>query len=302
MELSPTQWGAKVDYDEWTDRYTPDDKIIIHYGGGSAYKTNDLASEARVLRSFEQTHLNKGWRGLAYGWAIGNSGTIYRGRGFNSYGAHQGDLDEDGIFENSEGIPVVFILGVDETPSVAALASFANLRTVTLEPRAGRKLPVYGHKEIAELGSGTITTCPGPPLMAHIKIERITGTRIGQQLSPGDTMATYADIINRDTVPLPDWSVASSEAYRTAGGTTLKLETLGRPAFRFDIAWFWDNFFRPLVETVSALIVRVRNLESNDKAQVVTNRELANRVAALEARPVASGTLAGSYEATITIK
>lgn len=306
MELSPTQWGAQVDYDAWTDRYTPDDKIIIHYGGGSAYKTNDLASEARVLRIFEDVHLRKGWRGLAYGWAIGNSGTVYRGRGFNSYGAHTGDLDRDGISENSEGIPIVFILGVGETPSKAALASFANLRAVTLEPKAGRTLPVYGHREIAEMGTGTITTCPGFALMGEIYDERQFGIRIGTQ---GETMASYAELVNTHSADeLPDWSLDTTAAYIAAGGTTVP-KSMTRPAFRFDLAWFWDKFVEPLRTLLNSLAVRVKNLETNDAAQVKTNGKLATeiaglnaRVAELESRPVASGSLAGSYEATITIK
>jgi len=171
--ISPRGWSAQVNYDQWTDPYTPDDKIILHYGGGDQSGAYDGPHrEAEILRAWERYHLSRGWRGLAYGWAVGMSGAVYRARGWNSYGAHRGDLEPDGIPENAEGVPVVFILGGDQQPTVEALASFEQLRSEVIEARIGR-VPLYGHREIAELGTGTETQCPGEHVMDYIEAERV---------------------------------------------------------------------------------------------------------------------------------
>jgi len=171
--VSPKQWGAKVDYDAWTDPIDPKDKIIVHYGGGAnshAYEGRE--GEEKILQAWERYHLSKGWRGLAYGWAIGCSGTLYRIRGWNRYGAHRGDLEPDQIPENREAIPVVFLLGGSQEPTPAAYLAFEGLRR-TLETVEKRGLPLYGHQEIAELGvGGTATACPGKPLMKYVRAHR----------------------------------------------------------------------------------------------------------------------------------
>lgn len=180
---SPKEWGAKVDYDLWDDAPKDEDKIIVHYGGNASFAGDEarclargysewpsVAAEKAVLRIYEQSHLSRGWRGLAYGWAIGQSGNVYRIRGWNRYGAHKGDLDLDGIPENEEGIPVLFLLGGDQVPTPEALATFAALHT-ELEMAEGT-LPVYGHKEIALLGTGTTTSCPGVHLTSFVSAWR----------------------------------------------------------------------------------------------------------------------------------
>lgn len=180
---SPREWRAQVDYDTWDDPPKDEDKIIVHYGGNANFAGDPIrsadrgysgwpsvAAEMAVLRIYEQSHLSRGWRGLAYGWAIGQSGSVYRIRGWNRYGAHRGDLDEDGIPENEEGIPVLFILGGDQVPTQDALDTFAAMHT-ELEMDEG-PLAVYGHQEIAQMGTGTITSCPGKHLMAFVKAWR----------------------------------------------------------------------------------------------------------------------------------
>lgn len=180
---SPKEWGAQVDYDTWDDAPKDEDKIIVHYGGNASFAGDEartlargydewpsIAAEMAVLRIYEQSHLSRGWRGLAYGWAIGQSGNVYRIRGWNRYGAHKGDLDLDGIPENEEGIPILFLIGGDQVPTKEALATFAALHT-ELEMAEG-PLEVYGHKEIALLGTGTTTSCPGVHLTGFVKAWR----------------------------------------------------------------------------------------------------------------------------------
>ena len=159
-ELAPSEWGAQVDYDLWNDRAYEKDKVYVHYNGpalSAAAVAGDEQAELAALRAAEQFHLyTRGWRGLAYGWAIGNTGTVYRARGWNRYGAHLGDYDMDGILENDEGIPVFFILGEGQSPSPAALEAFAELHArLEQDNRSDGDLEVLGHRDTQS------TSCPG---------------------------------------------------------------------------------------------------------------------------------------------
>lgn len=174
-ELSPLEWGATIDYDSWVDDPTPRERIAAHWNGPAVtgYMTG-RDREIAYLRAVERYHLGKGWRGIAYGKAYGASGTVYRLRGWSRYAAHSGDYDTDGILENSETFPALFIMGESQTPTTAQLAAFEQDRR-DLEQRANRELILIGHQEIAQQGWGTVTTCPGPDLMAYVKAHRRTG-------------------------------------------------------------------------------------------------------------------------------
>ncbi len=170
--ISPRGWGAKVDYDKWTDRYTPDEALALHHGGSGDYPAHkppySPEKEMKQLRSWEAYHLSRGWRGIAYGWAIGQSGTIYRLRGWNGYGAHTGDHDGDGVSNNSEIIPILFIGSGDrQVLSDAAQTALRELR-VWLEAALGRPLKLYGHQEIQDRG----TRCPGQYGMEYVRENR----------------------------------------------------------------------------------------------------------------------------------
>lgn len=172
--MSPQEWGAQVDYDVWDDPFTPDDGIALHHGGGGNYSAHQEpyfeGKEIAQLRAWENYHINgRGWRGIAYGWAIGQSGTVYRLRGWNRYGAHLGDMDGDGIANNDEIIPILFIgSGNYVSLSPEAEASLNRLRRY-LEEVSGRSLTLYGHKEVQTNKS---TSCPGPKLMEYVKSHR----------------------------------------------------------------------------------------------------------------------------------
>lgn len=162
--LSPRQWGARINYDAW-ERVTPKDKWIVHYGGPAVgdYNAGPDREEA-VLRAWEAFHIDsKGWSGIAYNYAIGNSGVLYRLRGENAGGHTRGDYEPDGRSENSEGRAVVFILGDGQEPSLEAKATFALMW-------GEQPLPIIGHKDVALHGTGgTSTACPGKDLYDWIK-------------------------------------------------------------------------------------------------------------------------------------
>ena len=75
--VAPAAWGARVNYDLWTDHFTPKDEIDIHYGGGpntagsvTGVDADQLSDERAVLRGWEAFHIDsRGWRGIAYNFA-----------------------------------------------------------------------------------------------------------------------------------------------------------------------------------------------------------------------------------------
>lgn len=161
--VSPAEWGAEVDYDSW-NRPNQVDKWVLHYGGGAVSGADDgVAREMAVLRAWEYHHINaRGWTGIAYNYAIGQSGTLYRLRGENDGGHTRGDYEPDGISENEEARAVVFILGGSQQPSDLALKTFRRMW-------AQDPMPVIGHREVFLHGSGgTDTQCPGEPLTEFI--------------------------------------------------------------------------------------------------------------------------------------
>jgi peptidoglycan hydrolase-like protein with peptidoglycan-binding domain len=167
--VSPASWGAIVNYDSknWTP-WNPD-KFVLHWGGGkysvgSAVDGN-VDGEQAVIQGWERYHkYTKGWLGIAYNWAIGNSGTLYRLRGDNRSGAQAGDDEPDGIPENHEAIAVVFLVNTPDQVSEAAFATFR-----AMFARVPEIDTVIGHKDIdIGPGYGTSTTCPGPQISAFI--------------------------------------------------------------------------------------------------------------------------------------
>lgn len=171
--VAPADWHSQIDYDSWNDPFTPDDGIAIHNGGAGNYYAGRVEppspeAEMAQLRVWERLHLGKGWRGLAYGWALGQSGTIYRARAWNRYGAHLGDVDGDGIANNDEIIPVLWIGdGLNQHPTPQAIAGFEKFR-LWLEQESGHGLWLYGHKEV----QSNPTSCPGPNWMPYIEANR----------------------------------------------------------------------------------------------------------------------------------
>jgi hypothetical protein len=148
--------------------------VVLHHGGGSDYAPGRLPysidGEKTQLRSWENYHLSKGWRGLAYGWGLGQTGTVYRIRGWNRYGAHLGDVDGDGIANNDELIPIIWIAsGHHHDMSSAAQTSLARLRAEIIQPRAPAAVWLYGHQEVQP----SPTLCPGPRGMNYVESNRL---------------------------------------------------------------------------------------------------------------------------------
>jgi hypothetical protein len=204
----PVAWGARVDYTKWTDRFVPKTELIAHYGGGgngagefggefpheeignppprpkflrhpwlwirwrkSQEFLDQVAKEKAQLRSWEAYHIDgHGWRGIAYGFAIGQSGTVYALRGYrNLEGAqyNSDDLDGDGTSSNEEGIAIVFILGGNQDATVHAWKSYRKMYRWVKKQGGGAPITRSYHAEVARAG-GHSTSCCGPKLIPRV--------------------------------------------------------------------------------------------------------------------------------------
>ena len=127
-----------------------------HWGGLTPQVTPDIEDD--VLRGWQRYHIGKGWRDIAYHYAVGDSGRMYRLRGENPGGATTGTAP-NGYRWNSTGVSIVWIGGQrdEDGPSMDAIASLV----LYLDSRA---LPVLGHVE-----TGKATACPGKDLLQFVE-------------------------------------------------------------------------------------------------------------------------------------
>lgn len=179
---APSDWGAQKDYDSWPRDDTS--QVFIHWGGtpvSDACAAGDREAERDTLRAYERYHLSKKWKGIAYDWAIGNSGTLYRCRGDARSAATSGDIDLDHISNNDEAEAVVFLIGSGQKPSRRALQTLEDVLS------ALDYTEVYGHQESAKQGSGTSTSCPGDDLMDAVVLYRKTGRTVDAESTGGGT-------------------------------------------------------------------------------------------------------------------
>lgn len=73
----------------------------------------------------------------------------------------------------------------------------------------------------------------------------------------------YATVWPAHYVSEPQWSVSAKtwQKYVDRGGTT-DPETGGRPAFRYDIAWYDNKFVSPLQNRIEKLEVTIAELQA----------------------------------------
>ncbi len=132
------------------------DKVVIHWGGLTVPPVTK-AGERRLLRGWQRFHIDsRGWRDIAYNYAVGNSGATYRLRGWNPSGATSGDFEGDGIRENNEAVACVWLGGAGGRISAKAYAAMATIVTDILGVIDATPDVVIGHRDV----KGT-TTCPG---------------------------------------------------------------------------------------------------------------------------------------------
>lgn len=168
-QVSPAEWGADLDYDSRPRDDT--NQIFIHWTGTAVPQDvadGDVDAEMKHLRGIEAYHQRKGWAGIAYDWAVGNSGTLYRCRGDAKSAATGGDIDLDQISNNSEAEAILVLVGQGQTASAECQATLSRVCSILGYDE------LYGHRESSERGSGTATSCPGDQLMEWVRQYRNT--------------------------------------------------------------------------------------------------------------------------------
>ena len=150
FDIDQAGWGSSTFYPDdptFTPRF-----VVVHWGG----TTSQVTDEPLRLRIWQRYHINsRGWRDIAYNYAVGDSGTIYRCRGMNPGGHTSGvnDKTPEGDSYNDASIGVVWIGGANDTdgPSPAAYAAMA---------RIVNGYVVKGHRTVKQ-ENGSSTACPG---------------------------------------------------------------------------------------------------------------------------------------------
>ena len=168
VDYDQDDWGALVPMDDGTYGTMVPDKVVIHWGGGTKVEEASVPWEMDRLRRWDNYHTNgKGWAGgLAYNYAVGNSGSKYRARGWNESGAQSGDEDGDDIRENQEGLAIVWIGGSASVPTNVAFETMTEfIRDIMAADSNITR--VIGHREIK-----SSTACPGDIWMQFIEEER----------------------------------------------------------------------------------------------------------------------------------
>ena len=177
VDYDQADWGSSRVYGDGEipggGLWVPD-KVVVHWGG-STVPPSTLTGEMRLLRGWQRFHIRtRGWRDLAYNYAIGNStGSRFRGRGWNPSGATSGDYEGDGIRENAEAVACVWLGGSGGPISTVAYRSMARLVSDILAVVDNEPDVVIGHRDV----KGT-TTCPGDEWAGWIQAE-------GWLLAPG---------------------------------------------------------------------------------------------------------------------
>lgn len=137
--------------------------VTVHYNGPSIHGASDLA----LLKADARFHVNtRGWDGLAYHYAAGQTGAQYQCRD------HIARLNHSGVPQgNSESLSVLTITGEgDPLPDVQVAALENIIVQLKINPRW-----VLGHKEWPRL-----TACPGAKLTRWLATYRSRYSAAGE--------------------------------------------------------------------------------------------------------------------------
>lgn len=171
--VSRNDWGAQPPR---TPLYYPPpgnftDGIFVHHS-----VTNTGPDEPALVRGIQGYHQNtNGWKDVAYSWLVGQSGTIYEGRGWGAAGGHTQGY-------NTSSHAVCFIGNSDtDIPTVEALAAIEQVIVECLA-RYGMSAPVRPHRAVNQ------TACPGAYLADWVVHDRPTTPPHTPDPEPEDDM------------------------------------------------------------------------------------------------------------------
>jgi hypothetical protein len=162
VDVTTTEWGAVANYDPAAHGGAREgnDQLFVHHPGtdyGADVDAGIISAERKALRKIEKYAMSSGWWGIAYDIIVGQSGTVYAGRGLARSGATSGDVDKDGTKNNDEGEAVLVLISPNQSMTEACKESLARL----LIAHDGT---VIGHKN----AGGIVTSCPGEERLKFI--------------------------------------------------------------------------------------------------------------------------------------
>lgn len=185
LDVYAPQWGSTVtipDDPSFTPRYT-----LIHWGGLTRHIPPE--DELARLRSWQRTHLNRGFSDIAYQIAVGDSGLSYEGRSWRSGGhtSTKKDKTPEGDSYNVASVGIVWIGGQNAgTPSQAAQKTMK-----WLCDKLG--FPIKGHRTIKQ-ENGSWTACPGDDWLNWIDTSKEDFMKLGDS---GINVEKWQDYLNR---------------------------------------------------------------------------------------------------------
>jgi N-acetylmuramoyl-L-alanine amidase len=86
--INKEEWGGRPPKVPTDDLDVPVPFVVLHHGGVKQYcvTENDCAA---IVRSYQNLHMDEnGWNDIGYNFVVGEDGNVYRGRGWETVGAH----------------------------------------------------------------------------------------------------------------------------------------------------------------------------------------------------------------------
>ncbi|WP_407316616.1 peptidoglycan recognition family protein [Isoptericola halotolerans] len=175
INILPRSEWTSTDPGWWrTPPYVDPIGIACHWPASGKIGTAKSAVAA-ALRSWRNYHVDtRGWPDIGYNYAVDQAGRAWELAGKRTAAHCASAANPDA---NADWFGVLFVLGMDETLSEAAIATFVELRA---EIAPGKR--VEGHQDVP----GASTACPGPSVMGAIRDGRLTGI-------PGSTKNVQVD-------------------------------------------------------------------------------------------------------------
>ena len=237
FDYDQAEWGSSLVYPDnpvRVPRY-----LVIHYGG----TTNDIVgveAEMYRLRAWQNYHINgKGMRDIAYCYAVGDSGMVYRMRGNNDNGGNKSsDRTPEGDSYNEASIAVVWIGGTGAgEPTPEAYESMAQI--VYENPG----LVVKSHN-LTKVENGSGTGCPGEYWKQWILREGwndwpINGVELGM---PYEQFVNMVQAMFAPQAQDPEWPLRGNPAYFTNYSDDPVLPGIYDDPDNIDWDNFWDAF------------------------------------------------------------
>lgn len=200
--------------------------LVLHYPAmGAAVGALSQAAEAGWWRGFRNYHVGtRGWADIGYNYGVTQAGRVYTLAGDTHAAAHAASTAYP--LANHHTIGVVLLLGDDEEPSAAMVASVNALWAYLRSSRGYTAMTkVMGHQEVR----GAFTRCPGPRVMAAIRAGRFRYSTPKPPTTPPPTKPTVPSGSGVYTVRSGDTLGGIAKAHQTSVKALVLLNGIADP-------------------------------------------------------------------------